>query len=383
MTGPVPLTPIQHAFFELEAPEPHHYNQAVLLEVHQPGLADAAEQALQAVLEHHDALRLRFERTADGWRQENAGTQGRVVLRRVDLSAVPEGEQPEAIAKVAAEVQASLDLSSGVLVKAAWIDRGAGRTARLLWVLHHHAVDGVSWRVLLEDFATALGLAARGEKVALPPKTTSFKAWAEKLEEHARSEKLEAERAFWEEQARVQVRPLPLDKSGGTNTVALARSVSVSLDAEETALLLREAPSAWRARLDDVLAPRRWRTRLHGWTGERAVRSGPGGPLPRPGGWTAWTCRARWAGSPPCTPSCWRCRRTGTLGDGLRSVRDTLRAVPGRGQGFGLLRYLGREEASATLRAVPHADIAFNYLGQLDATARGSDLLGPAPEGSG
>ncbi|MBZ4423049.1 non-ribosomal peptide synthase/polyketide synthase, partial [Myxococcus sp. RHSTA-1-4] len=381
VTGPVPLTPIQHAFFELEAPEPHHYNQAVLLEVHQPGLADAAEKALQAVLEHHDALRLRFERTADGWKQVNAGTEGRVELRRVDLSAVPEAGQAEAIAKVAAEVQASVDLSSGVLLKAAWIERGAGRTARLLWVLHHHAVDGVSWRVLLEDFSTALGQAARGDKVSLPPKTTSFKAWAEKLVEHARSEKVEAERAFWEEQARVPVRPLPLDKAGGENTVALARSVSVSLDAEETGVLLREVPSAWRARLDDVLLAA-LANAVKGWTGEGAVRvdlEGHGRDVEVEGVDVSRT--VGWFTS--VHPVVLALPEGGTLGDGLRAVRDTLRAVPGRGQGFGLLRYLGREESQAALRAMPRAEIAFNYLGQLDATAKGSALLGPAAEGSG
>ncbi|WPB73718.1 amino acid adenylation domain-containing protein [Archangium violaceum] len=377
--GVVPLTPIQRAFFERALPEPHHFNQAVLLELREPVDAGLLEQALRKLVEHHDALRMRFFRAGEGWEQLNAGPEETLSLQRVDLSATPEAERGAALTEAASRLQASLRLSEGPLLRAALFDMGAGQPRRLLVVIHHLVVDGVSWRTLLEDVSTGYEQLRRGEPVTLPPKTTSFKAWAERLEAHARSEAMEAERSFWLSESRREIRPLPVDKSGA-NTTASARDVSVSLDVEETRALLHEVPAAYRVRIDDVLLTALAQA-LAGWTGQRRhlveweghgrEELFDGVDLSRTVGWFTSAVPL------PLEPS------SSSPGDALRSVRDGLRQIPNRGIGYGLLRYLGREETVRELRALPRAQVLFNYLGQLDATAASSPLFHMARESTG
>ncbi|MGZ3458485.1 MAG: condensation domain-containing protein, partial [Archangium sp.] len=334
---------------------------------------------LRKLVEHHDALRMRFFRAGNGWEQLNAGLDNTVSLQRVDLSAVPETERGAALTEAASKLQASLRLSEGPLLRAALFDLGSGQPRRLLVAIHHLVVDGVSWRTLLEDVSTGYEQLRRGEPVTLPPKTTSFKAWAERLEAHAKSEALEAERAFWLSDSRRNIRPLPVDKAGA-NTADSARNVSVSLDVEETRALLREVPAAYRARIDDVLLTALAQA-LAGWTGEQrhlVELEGHGREelfedvdLSRTVGWFTSVVPVL------LEPS------ASSPGAALRAVRDGLRQMPNRGIGYGLLRHLGREETVRELRALPRAQVLFNYLGQLDATAASSPLFGIAREPSG
>ncbi|RMF29114.1 MAG: amino acid adenylation domain-containing protein, partial [Chloroflexi bacterium] len=170
--GPVPLTPIQHWFFERNLPNPHHWNQAVLLEVHRPLAPALLEQTIGHLLAHHDALRLRFRRRgeegtrrrgdeamrrrgdeamrergdeAGAWEQVNAGLEDTVPLTWLDLSALPEPARRPAIEATAAQAQASLNLTYGPLLRALYFDLGPDVPDRLLLVIHHLAVDGVSW----------------------------------------------------------------------------------------------------------------------------------------------------------------------------------------------------------------------------------------------
>src|SRR5205085_2064692 len=109
-----------------------------------------------------------------------------------------------------------------------------------------------SWRVLVEDLESACLQLQQGRAVALPSKTTSFQAWAQRLTDLARSEALSAEAPLWLEVVRLDVPRLPTDASG-PDTQASDREVSASLEVEETRLLLQEVPGAWRAHIDDVL----------------------------------------------------------------------------------------------------------------------------------
>ncbi len=221
--GPAPLTPIQRWFFEQEQPDPQHWNQAMLLEVRMGMERPLLEATLGRLLTHHDALRLRFTRAESGWRQVNAGVaEAALPVGWVDLSALPEAQRRPAIEAAAAEAQARLDLSAGPLIYVTYFDLGAGRPGRLLLVVHHLAIDGVSWRVLLEDFQTVYlglsqGVTGEDREPPLPPKTTSFLHWAERLAEYAQSEAALAELDYWAAPADGQPPRLPLDIPGGDN----------------------------------------------------------------------------------------------------------------------------------------------------------------------
>ncbi len=382
VSGPVPLTPIQRWFFAQRHPEPHHFNQALLLEVPPEPSLERLTRAIEHLIAHHDALRLRFAATEAGWSQVNAAEEAGVPVSRVDLSALPTAEQPAVIEAMAAGLERSLDLAAGPLLRAALIDLGATRPGRLLLVIHHLAVDGVSWRILLEDLVTLEGQLARGESPVLPPKTTSFRQWAEALARHAGSAALASEAAFWLASGSSAPTPLPIDLGGDRDpgTVATAATVAVALEADQTRLLLHEVPRAYSTQINDALLAALALT-VADWTGRDDVlvdleghgreEIGDDVDLSRTVGWftTLFPVALR-------------------LGDGdtrdpaaaLRSVKEQLRTIPRRGIGYGLLRWLSDD---AALAAKPAPEIRFNYLGQFDTVLPVESGYALAPESVG
>jgi amino acid adenylation domain-containing protein/non-ribosomal peptide synthase protein (TIGR01720 family) len=380
--GLVPLTPIQRWFFDQDLPEPHHWNQAFLLEVKDELRPELLEEAVEHLLAHHDALRLRFEQAGVGWRQVNAGLDGDGPFAWADLSRLPRAQQTSAIEAQATALQASLDLAAGPLMRVAYFDLGDGRPSRLLIVIHHLAVDGVSWRVLLEDLQTAYEQLKQGETVVLPPKTTSFRYWAERLEGYAEKEDVQKDLAYWLGMADAELAPLPIDHPDGTNTEATTDSVTVGLDEEETRALLQDVPAAYGTEINDALltalveAFESWAERrvlLVDLEGHGRVDMFEGVDLSRTVGWFT-----------AVHPVLLDLRGVRDPGEAVRTVKEQLRAVPRRGIGYGLLRYLSEdEEVVAQLRSVPPAQVSFNYLGQFDQIVDESPTFGPAPESPG
>jgi amino acid adenylation domain-containing protein/non-ribosomal peptide synthase protein (TIGR01720 family) len=379
--GAVPLTPVQHRFFERDLKSPHHFNQALMLRVGAGLAPGVVEQACDILLAHHDALRLRFSRDGQGgsWRQVEAPPGGRTPFLWLDLSGLSPQAGGIALRSAAEQVQASLDLAAGPITRMVWA--GLPRAeARLLWVIHHLAVDGVSWRVLLEDLDTSCRQLARGETVALPPKTTSFKHWADRLVEHALTLPIEPELHGW--LAATKAAPLPLD-ARGEDTVASERTVSTALDEEATRALLQEVPQVYHTQINDALLTALARTlagpdgvlglELEGHGREEIL---PGIDLSRTVGWFTVEYPVRLAVTPEGDP-----------GADLKSVKEQLRAVPGRGIGYGLLRYLRADDATtagaAPLSRLPSLDVAFNYLGQLDRVLPEDALFTLAEEPAG
>ncbi|HSK81566.1 MAG TPA: condensation domain-containing protein, partial [Thermoanaerobaculia bacterium] len=358
VTGEVPLTPFQRWFFEQGFADTHHFNQALLLESREALDPAALERAMAAVVEHHDALRMRF----DGWRQENAEPKPEAPFHQVDLSGLPEPRVHEAFERAAAALQAGFDLPAGPLTRLCLFEGGA-EPSRLLWVTHHLVVDGVSWRVLLEDLEAAY----RG--AALPLKTTSFQEWARRLAGHAVPE---SEIDHWRETARIPVPRLPVDFPSGGNLVADEATVSFDLTAEETTDLLQTVPSVYSSRIDEALLSALVRA-LASWTGSAAVRVDLEGhgreplfddvDISRTVGWftSLYPVVLEAGGAGP--------------GEALRSVGERLRAVPGKGIGYGL--------SSSVLEAAPAAEIGFNYLGQVDATFDERSLFRPSAASAG
>ena len=362
--GPVVLTPIQRWFLEQEQQEPHHYNQALLFELKGPVEAERLEQVLRHLRQHHDALRLCFTRDAEGWRQENGGEEGDFPLERVDLSGVEPEKRREALEAHAARTQASLELASGKIARAVLYELGEGER-RLLLAIHHLAVDGVSWRVLMMDLLTAWRQLQAGKPVQLPPKTTSFQHWAKKLEAYAQTEAVREEAAYWLGLPWERVSRLPVELPGGDDTLASADVVRVELGAEDTRLLLQEVPRAWKTRVDEVLLTALAET-FRRWTGVPGLQVDleghgredilEGVDLSRTVGWFT-----------SLYPVLLETGEGGTPESGLKAVKESLRRIPSKGLGFGVLRYLTREpELAARLRALPKAEVSFNYLGQLD-----------------
>jgi amino acid adenylation domain-containing protein/non-ribosomal peptide synthase protein (TIGR01720 family) len=379
LTGPLPLTPIQHRFFEQNLPDPHHFNQTVLLRARQPLDPTLMERVVQRMLVQHDALRLRFVPQETGWEQFYARPDGDAPFVYVNLSSLPETAQEAAFEKAAANLQTSLSLSDGPLMRVALFDFGVGRPNRLLLIIHHLAVDGVSWRILLEDIQTAYQQLSCGEEIELAPKTTSFKHWAERLTERARSGMLQPQLDYWLAKTRKTVARFPVDQAGAANSVAAARSLRMSLSAEETRALIQHVPTVYRTQINDVLLTALVQS-FALWSGTNSLLvelEGHGREaiaddvnVSRTVGWFT-----------SIFPVLLELRESSHPGETLKSVKEQLRAVPQRGIGYGLLRYLsGTLEVVNGLRSLPQAEVSFNYLGQFDQTLSESSLFELAEE---
>ncbi|MCU0507750.1 MAG: amino acid adenylation domain-containing protein [Anaerolineae bacterium] len=395
VTGPVSLTPIQHWFFDrVDSPAsdllaPGHWNQSVLLGVDERLDPGSLSAAVAALLEHHDALRLRFSRGENGWQAENAAPEevGTVPFEHVDLATFDEAAFSAAVTERSAAVQSSLDIVRGPLMRVVYFDAGPARRGRLLLVIHHLAVDGVSWRILLEDLQAAYAQNRQAGAVRLPPRTVSFKAWSETLAAYAGSETVRAELDDWLGRVGGWISPLPVDHAHDPvdNTERSAGQVAASLSAEETRALLTEANAAYNSEVPDLLLCALAQA-MEKWTGSPTLYAhleghgreeiGEEVDISRTVGWFTSMYPVRidlpWGAGP---------------GEALVATKEQLRAIPQRGLGYGLLRYLGSEETRAALAVAPEPELTFNYLGQFDqvlgAGANGDGPLGPAPEPAG
>jgi amino acid adenylation domain-containing protein/non-ribosomal peptide synthase protein (TIGR01720 family) len=380
IAGEAPLTPIQRWFFALPQPAPHHWNQALLFELHEPFAPAVLARAVDLLLAHHDALRLRFRHEPDGVRQLHAAPGGAPPCGEIDLSALPEARRGAELTAAAAALQGSLDLRRGPLLRVSRFDLGPDRPPRLLAIVHHLAVDGVSWRILLEDLVAACRALARGEEPVLPAKTTSFQRWAGHLAARAGGEEAAGGLGYWLAEPRGRALRLPLDAPArlpGDNREGSARIVTVQLSPEETHALLREA--AARARINDLLLTAlAWALRRRAGSGPLVIDLEGHGraaaedvDLSRTVGWFTVAFPVLLELPEGAPAEC------------LPVIEEQLRQVPGDGSGYGLLRYLDDPAAAARLAALPPAEVNFNYLGQLDQVLPEGSPLRPAAEAIG
>jgi amino acid adenylation domain-containing protein/non-ribosomal peptide synthase protein (TIGR01720 family) len=382
VTGSLPLTPIQHWFFAQNLPEPHHYNQAFLLLFPSTLNPDLLQQALQQLLLHHDALRLRFNQSEDCWQQFNALPDENVPFFQIDLSTLQEKAHSQTIESTSSQLQASLNLNSGPLLRVALFHLGTQKPDRLLLVIHHLAIDGVSWRILLEDLQTVYQQLESGKPIQLPPKTTSFKHWAEKLTQYAQSPAAKKELTYWSNISTQKITPLPVDCNWGANTKASARSVNISLNIEETRALLQGIHKAYHTQINDILLTALVQV-LATWSESNSVLIDleghgreeilPDVDLSRTVGWFT-----------SIFPVLLELKATENLPDAIKSIKEQLRAIPNRGIGYGVLRYLsGDAEITSQLSSLPQAEISFNYLGQFDWGMQSDSFIKLASESVG
>ncbi len=372
VSGDVVLTPVQRWFFEQDITRPEHWNQALLLEPRAPLQAARLEAAVARLIEQHDALRLRFEASAQGWQQVHAAlpVQPPVWHRQAD------GD--EALERLCDEAQRSLDLAEGPLLRVMLVDMADG-SQRLLLAVHHLVVDGVSWRILLEDLQSLLRQAETGAAFALPAKTSSYQAWAERLQGHAGASALAGELDYWRQALSGAPADLPCDNPEGGLSNAQERKVTLTLDAESTRHLLQAAPGAYRTQVGDLLltALARVVTRWSGVESALIQLEGHGREelfdgidLTRTVGWFTSLFPVR------LTPQ-------SDLPGSIKAIKEQLRAVPNKGLGFGVLRYLGDADVRAELAALPQPRITFNYLGQFDGQFDQQALFVPAAQSPG
>ncbi|PXW14298.1 non-ribosomal peptide synthase protein (TIGR01720 family)/amino acid adenylation domain-containing protein, partial [Paraburkholderia caballeronis] len=371
--GEAPLLPIQSWFFEHEIPNRHHWNQAVLLTSRDALDVPSLERSLVEVVNHHASLRLRYVQHAPGqWTQTYATDAA-----ASDLLWVRHAAGLDEMQTLCDDAQRSLDLARGPLLRALLLRLPDG-SERLLLAAHHLVVDGVSWRILLDDLRTAYGQARAGDAIQLPHSTDSYRQWASRLAAHAQGDTVRAELPYW---LSVLDTPsqLPDVRAAGAATLRHERRTGLTLTREATSRLLHDAPAAFRTQVNDLLLTALGRA-LCRWTGESSIRIDVEGhgredlfdgiDVSRTVGWftSLYPVRLEPLGDP---------------GDALLRVKESLRAAPQRGLGYGLLRYAGAGVDRRALSAAPRSSVVFNYLGQFDGSFDEAAAWRPARETPG
>ncbi|RVW00523.1 amino acid adenylation domain-containing protein [Rhodococcus spongiicola] len=344
------------------------------------------DSALQAVLDHHDMLRARFDsETAEFDVPPPGSTVAADLVRRIAVT----GQTDLAAVLTAARDEAAdrLDPESGGMVQAVWCDGGTDRPGRLLLVIHHLVVDGVSWRILLPDLASAWQQVRAGDAPYLPAVGTSMRTWADALTEWARADSPEhtAEIRYWREVLEQPDPPLgPRALDPGRDLACTVLSLSVDLPPSATVAMSTTVPESVHGSIDDAILTglamslAQWRRRrgtpatsfpvmLEGHGREEQVV--PGADLSHTVGWFTATHPVRLDLSGVDVDAAFDGRPAAV--ETLKIVKEQLREVSDHGIGYGALRYL-RDASGSPLDDLPQPQVSINYLGRT-AVAQGQD----------
>ena len=361
--GIIALSPIQEWFFDSSSVNKHHYNQSVLLNSKEPVSEEGIRAALDKIVLHHDALRMVYRDSPQGWVQENRGKEQSYSLEIIEAC------NEESFNEHCNHIQSGINLEKGPLFKAGLFHSTGGD--RLLLVAHHLVIDGLSWRILFEDLSSLYQQYLSGQSLALPLKTDSFKYWQDRQLAYSASEVLQKEETYWSAIESVPVTPLPLDNGAGSNLMKDVSSCSFLLDEEVTSRLLTRCYKAYHTEINDILLTGlslaaaevfgidKVMIRLEGHGREDI---GPDTDMSRTVGWFT-----------TMYPVVFDMSYSGDMIRQLIEVKESLHRVPNKGIGYGVLRYLAKKEYRLT------PEITFNYLGDFGggiATRQGDPLFG-------
>ncbi|MGH3853381.1 MAG: amino acid adenylation domain-containing protein [Pseudonocardiaceae bacterium] len=355
--GHVELTPVMHHLRSLGGPT-KRFNQSMFIRVPSEVDSDSLTAALQAVLDHHDALRM----IRNSWTLEvrpPGAVRAAGCFRRVDISG-----DVRSVARAEAELAWNrLDPDAGTMVQAVWFNTGPRQHGYLLLAAHHLVIDGVSWRVLLPDLAEAHHAVVTGRTPQLEPVGTSLRRWSHHLTELARNRT--SELPLWQSIVDGGDDPL-LDPR--RDTVATRQTITMTMPVTQTTAILTRIPAAFHTGVNEVLltalalAVQQWRRGtdpvridVEGHGREDVVA---GTDLSRTVGWFTSVHPVRLDPKSPdlsgADPS-----------QALKNIKEQLAALPDNGIGYGLLRHLNPDTTPALTGT---SQIAFNYLGRFNAT---------------
>jgi amino acid adenylation domain-containing protein/non-ribosomal peptide synthase protein (TIGR01720 family) len=367
VTGEIPLTPIQCWFFENNFTGSFHFNHAVMLCKEDGFDKDIIEKVFTKIVEHHDTLRIMFEKKENKIVQRNRGSQD--ILFHLQVLNMMENSREtieKEIEKESNRLQRSISLDTGPLIKLGLFKTPGGD--HLLIIIHHLVVDGISWRILMEDFTTGCQQALNNEEIKFPYKTDSFKYWASRLVEYSGTGKALRELSYWQNIEEQKIPKLPRDHEIDEENKKQkdVENLYLELPEEDTICLLRDVNRAYNTEINDILLTalaisiKQWANTgkilisLEGHGRENIMEDVD---ISRTVGW--------FTSMYPVLFDMTCCRDTDTAAC-IKSVKETLRKVPNKGVGYGILRYLTPQEKDKTsiFTFQSNPEISFNYLGQ-------------------
>ncbi len=376
VSGSLMLAPIQKWFFDQPLEHENHWNQSVLLDVAGPMDKTALLKSIDALLRQHDALRLRFKKELKVVSAEfSTEFDAENNLEWLEINADNRQDLEATVLDNVNRLQASLNIENGPLFRVGYFKCSPGPD-HLALIIHHLAVDGVSWRILLEDFQLAYSRAIKNEKIILPAKSTSYKAWAEALLDKELLKEHLTEKQFWLEMANKPAMNLyPKSREGNIESATILQSIQI--DTESTKALLTEVHKAYNTQINDVLltallrAFSRWnggrRMLLHFEShGREAIADNI--DISRTVGWFT-----------SIYPVYLEFRKEVEISDQIKTVKEQLAHVPAKGMGYGLLRYSEIEDSDLEkLKSLDDMQIVYNYLGQFNSDQDPSGAITPS-----
>ena len=380
MAGEIALLPIQQSLLMTNKGFVNHYNQAMLLVPPSALDFDMLKKIVKALYHRHDALRLRFGSARAIWRASHVPFDDAMLEASCLNEALPDDFAPgdDSVTQRCEYFQRSLDLEKGPLLKAVYFSHP--EHPRLLLVVHHMVVDGVSWRILLADIELAFAACLAGMEISLPPKSSSFQQWGATLTEYAASARLASEKDYWQAQLDAEIPAFPMDNQvSEVPSYETTETVQIILSEEQTTSLIKKCSIAYRTTINELLLSgvylgfKRWcqvevlRITLEGHGREDLFEHLD---TTQTVGWftTAF----------PVILGC----QANEVDELIRNVKEQYRAIPNNGIGCGVLHYLS-EDARPQEAGVSPAELVFNYLGQFDQSLSADTEFGVAAESAG
>ena len=378
LTGTAGLLPIQQWYLENAWKTVSHFNQSVLLKIDKSISPDLLANVLEQLVSQHDALRFKYFKNSDGeWTQEY-GTYASGLISE-DLRDISPDQLGTAITQKAEIYQRSLDIGNGDLTRMVWMHTPeAEEQNRLLIIIHHLAVDGVSWRILIENVEFLIAAFQSNQTLDLGIKTTSYRQWYEALKHYGQNQFVLSQVSYWETVLN-SYRPLTTYNDGAEKgTIARISGAGMTLETTQTTRLIKEAPKTYNTEINDILLCA-LSMALSSWGKTDKVTIGLEGHGREDIANDADTSRTvGWFTN--LYPVLIEMNLDDEAGSTIKSVKKQLRSIPDKGLGFGVLKYINKENS---LSPKAQFNIVFNYLGQLDSVVQKGKRLKGARESAG
>lgn len=355
--GWIDSTPIVQWFFSRGFKNINHWNQSVLLNLVPQVDINKLNLILDALIKHHDSLRINYNVAIGKLFYNPVYLTETNSVAVFDLSEYSSIEQEKRINSIGTELKSSLDLETGILFKAALFDCGpCGK--KLLLTAHHLIIDGISWRILLDDLAGLMERAAQNQPFQLPRKTFSYQKWAAELVGYSQSI---GTGHYWETIVKEEFQ-FPTDYDRGEDYLEYCRTITRTLPAVETEVFLTTANLAYHTEPNELLLIALVLT-ITDWVGEIKVlleleghgrEDVVGGiDVSRTIGWFTTIYPVRLQVDRQDLPS------------QIKSLKEQLRGIPNKGFDFGALKYIKGAFSGPEQKLV-----RFNYLGDFENSFR-------------
>ncbi|MBS2773079.1 MULTISPECIES: condensation domain-containing protein [Anoxybacillaceae] len=382
-SGIAPLTPPQLRFFEKELHNYHHFNNSWIFKVNIKLNPNIVEKTLKFISNHHDALRLFFKKTSDGWKQYFSDTEHTIAFSYYDWSDVDIKHQKKKIEDLANYHQTLLDINNGPLLRVVLISLGGNVPDRLLIISHRLISDTITMKIFAEDFQLVYSQLLNGKNPSFPEKTTSYYDWTNKLIEYANTDIDISEKKYWQSDIFNKPFYIPIDFEEGENTELNTELLFASLNQKDTESLLSKVHRDLRVDMRVVSFTALLMT-INKWTGNKhiLVETGSHGrevisnniDLSRTAGWFTTNY--------PVYLELYD--QDKDIIQTIQSVKNQLSNIPNNGFNYGLLRYLhDDQDIKQKLSKFPKPIIGFDYQGHVDSGLNRDLLLTPSDESVG